>query len=49
MLGFLDEKKKLIKCQMIAITDQTFSKYKFVDFDKAAFLADFERFVKSAP
>jgi hypothetical protein len=45
----LEDKKKLIKYQLIKITELTFSKYKFVDFDKAAFLADFKSFVETTP
>ncbi|HWJ29334.1 MAG TPA: hypothetical protein VNS32_22530 [Flavisolibacter sp.] len=43
----LEEKKKLIRYQMVKITEETFSKYKFEDFDKAAFLNDFKDIVYS--
>jgi hypothetical protein len=45
----IEDKKKLIKYQLVKITEETFSKYKFVDFDKAAFLADFRNIVDSTP
>jgi hypothetical protein len=41
----LEEKKKLICYQMTKITEETFSKYKFEDFDKGAFLSDFKEIV----
>ena len=42
------EQKKAIVCkQMAEITGQTFSTYKFEDFDKAAFLVDFNEIAKS--
>jgi hypothetical protein len=41
------EKKAIIRRQMVEITEQTFSKYKFEDFDKAAFLADIKEIVNS--
>ena len=40
-----DEKKRIICDQMIEITEATFSKYKFEDFDKARFLTDFKNAV----
>jgi hypothetical protein len=43
----IEEKKKIIRRQMIEITEATFSKYKFEDFDKAAFLADFKNIVNT--
>jgi hypothetical protein len=43
----IEEKKKIIRQQMIDITEETFSKYKFDDFDKSAFLADFKSIVNS--
>lgn len=43
----MEQKKNLIRLQMINITEETFSKYKFEDFDKAAFLADFKEIVNS--
>lgn len=41
----LDKKKGIIRRQMMEVTEQTFSKYKFADFDKAAFLSDFKEIV----
>jgi hypothetical protein len=41
----LEEKKKLIRYQIIKITEETFSNYKFIDFDKAGFLSDFKNIV----
>lgn len=41
------EKKAIICRQMIEITEQTFSKYKFEDFDKVNFLADFKEIVNT--
>jgi hypothetical protein len=41
------EKKAIIRRQMVEITEQTFSKYKFEDFDKAGFLTDFKEIVNS--
>jgi hypothetical protein len=43
----MEEKKKIIRQQMIEITEGTFSKYKFDDFDKAAFLSDFKSIVNT--
>lgn len=43
----LEEKKKLILYQMIKVTEETFSKYKFEEFDKASFLSDFKQIVNS--
>lgn len=43
----LEEKKKLVRYQMVRITEETFSKYKFEDFDKAAFLSDFKQIVNT--
>lgn len=36
-----EQKRFIIRKQMIDITENTFSKYKFADFDKVAFLSDF--------
>lgn len=43
----IEEKKKLVKYQMIKITEETFSKYKFEDFDISTFLLDFKNTVES--
>lgn len=43
----MEEKKKIIRKQIVEITEQTFSKYKFDDFDKPAFLTDFKKIVNS--
>jgi len=43
----VEEKKKLIKYQMIKVTEQTFSKYKFEDFNTSTFLLDFKNTVES--
>lgn len=43
----IEEKKKIIRRQMIEITESTFSKYKFDDFDKAAFVSDFKNIVNT--
>jgi len=43
----LGEKKKLIRYQMIKKTEETFKKYKFEDFDTAAFLSDFKDVVET--
>lgn len=40
-----EEKKRIVCNQMIEITEATFSKYKFEDFDKARFLTDFKNVV----
>ena len=42
-----EEKKAIIRRQMIEVTEQTFSKYKFDDFDKARFFTDFKEIVNS--
>lgn len=39
------QKEEIIQEQIIEITEQTFSKYKFDDFDKAAFLTDLRKAV----
>ena len=41
----LQEKKAIIRRQMVEITESTFSNYKFDDFDKATFLTDFKEIV----
>jgi hypothetical protein len=43
----MEEKKNIIRRQIIEITEQTFSKYKFVYFDNAAFLSDLKNIVNS--
>lgn len=43
----LEEKKRLIKYQIIKTTEETFKKYKFEDFDTITFLSDFKNAVKS--
>ena len=43
----VEQKKAIIRRQIIEITEQTFSKYKFADFDKAAFLSDMKEIVNS--
>lgn len=43
----LAEKKKIIRNQLIEITDQAFSKYRFEDFDKAYFLKDLKEITYS--
>lgn len=42
------EKKRIVCNQMMEITEATFSKYKFEDFDKARFLTDFKSVVNQA-
>jgi len=41
----MEQKKGIIKRQIVEITEQTFSKYKFGDFDKSAFLSDLKEIV----
>lgn len=43
----MEEKKSSIRQQMISITEETFGKYKFDDFDKPAFLSDFKEIVSA--
>jgi hypothetical protein len=43
----LEQKKGVIKRQVIEISEQTFNKYKFEDFDKVAFLKDLKEIVHS--
>lgn len=43
----MEEKKKLIKYQIIKITEETFKKYKFENFDKASFLSEFKNAIES--
>ena len=43
----MEEKKKLIRRQIIEITEQTFSKYKFEGFDKVTFLSDLKTIVNA--
>jgi hypothetical protein len=40
-------KKRIIKRQIVEVTNQTFSKYKFKDFDKIAFTKDMDEIVNS--
>lgn len=42
-----DEKKKIIRNDIIAITEKTFDSYKFVNFQKEEFLLDFKQIVNS--
>lgn len=44
----MDQKKGIIRERMIEITEQTFSTYKFEDFDKTSFLTDFKEIVNSS-
>ncbi|PZR23844.1 MAG: hypothetical protein DI535_23150 [Citrobacter freundii] len=41
----MEEKRRIIRKQIIDISEQTFSKYKFDDFDKNAFLSDLKEIV----
>ncbi len=43
----MEQKKEIIRREMIEIAEKTFSKYKFDDFDKTIFLSDFKQIVKS--
>jgi len=43
----LEQKKAIIRKQMIITTEQTFSIYKFEDFNKAIFLKDFKEIVNT--
>lgn len=43
----LEQKKSIIRKQMVEISEQTFSTYKFTDFDKTAFLSDFREIVNT--
>lgn len=43
----MEQKKEIIRRQMIEITEQTFSNYKFIDFDKSAFISDFKTIINS--
>ena len=43
----VEQKKEIIRKQMVGITEQTFSTYKFDDFDKVAFLSDFKEIVNT--
>ncbi len=43
----MEEKKRIIRRQIVEITEQTFSKYKFDDFNRAAFLADLKEMVNA--
>ena len=42
-----DEKKRIIKRQVVEVSEQTFSKYKFDGFDKEAFLRDLKETMNS--
>lgn len=42
-----DEKKRIIKRQVVEVSEQTFSKYKFEGFDKEAFLHDLKETINS--
>jgi len=42
-----EEKKKLMRYQMVKVTKETFKNYKFDDFDIKAFLLDFNNAVDS--
>jgi len=43
----MDQKKTIIRRQIVEITEQTFSKYKFDDFDKSVFLSDIKEIVNN--
>lgn len=43
----VEEKKNIIRRQTVEISEQTFSKYKFDDFDNTEFLTDFKKMVNS--
>lgn len=43
----MEQKKAIIRKQIIEVTEQTFSKYKFEDFDKVAFLSDMKEIVNA--
>jgi len=43
----IESKKKIINREVVALTEQTFSTYKFESFDKSSFLIDFKEFVES--
>jgi len=42
----IEEKKAVIRRQIVEISEQTFSKYKFDDFDKSVFLSDLKEVVE---
>ena len=43
----IEQKKDIIRREIVDITEGTFSKYKFDDFDKAAFLSDLKEIVNA--
>ena len=43
----MGQKKMIIRKQIVEITGQTFSKYKFDDFNKIAFLSDLKKIVNA--
>jgi hypothetical protein len=43
----MDQKKEIIRKQMVEITEKTFSTYKFADFNKTAFLSDFKEIINA--
>jgi hypothetical protein len=43
----MDQKKGIIRKQMVEITEQTFSTYKFADFNKTAFLSDYKEIINA--
>jgi len=43
----MGQKKMIIRKQIVEITEQTFSKYKFDDFNKIAFLSDLKKIVNA--
>jgi len=43
----MEQKKNLIRQQMVNITEETLGKYKFDAFDKATFLSDFKEILYS--
>ena len=44
----MDQKKGIIRKQMVEITEKTFSTYKFADFNKTAFLTDYKEIINAA-
>lgn len=43
----VEQKKAIIRKQIVEITEQTFNGYKFEDFDKAAFLSDMREVINT--
>jgi hypothetical protein len=43
----VEQKKSIIRKQMVEITEQTFSTHKFENFDKNAFLSDFKEILNA--